>query len=100
MRVCEALKIPLQYLLELPRPATKFILMLYIKTDPFTNLTPCVHQHDSTVTFAALCHNAVINNLAKEIENQQAVVLLVPMRKALSEENQRHGKVSGWQLNE
>ena len=69
-------------------------MVLYIKTDPFTNLTPCVHQHASTVTFAAICHRPVINNLGDAIMNHEAVVLLVPMREALSADNQKKGKVS------
>ena len=51
--VCGALQIPCDDGCNGSFQGKKFILVLYIKTDPFTNLTPCVHQHDPTVTFAA-----------------------------------------------
>ena len=50
--VCGALQIPCDDGCNGSFQGKKFILVLYIKTDPFTNLTPCVHQHASTVTFA------------------------------------------------
>ena len=92
--VCGALQIPCDDGCNGSFQGKKFILVLYIKTDPFTNLTPCVHQHASTVTFAAICHRPVINNLGDAIMNHEAVVLLVPMREALSADNQKKGKVS------
>ena len=92
--VCRALQIPCNDRCNGSFQGNKFILVLYIKTDPFTNLTPCVHQHASTVTFAAICHRPVINNLGDAIMNHEAVVLLVPMREALSADNQKKGKVS------
>ena len=92
--VCRALQIPCDDGCNGSFQGKKFILVLYIKTDPFTNLTPCVHQHASTVTFAAICHRPVINNLGDAIMNHEAVVLLVPMREALSADNQKKGKVS------
>ena len=91
--VCGALQIPCDDGCNGSFQGKKFILVLYIKTDPFTNLTPCVHQHASTVTFAAICHRPVINNLGDAIMNHEAVVLLVPMREALSADNQKKGKV-------
>ena len=93
--VCGALQIPCDDGCNGSFQGKKFILVLYIKTDPFTNLTPCVHQHASTVTFAAICHRPVINNLGDAIMNHEAVVLLVPMREALSADNQleRHRRV-------
>ena len=48
--VCRALQIPCDDGCNGSFQGKKFILVLYIKTDPFTNLTPCVHQHASTVT--------------------------------------------------
>ena len=92
--VCGALQIPCDDGCNGSFQGKKFILVVYIKTDPFTNLTPCVHQHASTVTFAAICHRPVINNLGDAIMNHEAVVLLVPMREALTEDNQKQGKVS------
>ena len=53
-----------------------------------------VHQHASTVTFAAICHRPVINKLGNEIMDNKAAVLIVPMREALSADNQKKGKVS------
>ena len=78
--VCRALQIPCNGRCNGSFQGKKFILVLYIKTDPFTNLTPCVHQHASTVTFAAICHRPVINNLGDAIMNHEAVVLLVPAK--------------------
>ena len=82
--VCRALQIPCNDRCNGSFQGNKFILVLYIKTDPFTNLTPCVHQHASTVTFAAICHRPVINKLGNEIMDNKAAVLIVPMREALS----------------
>ena len=92
--VCRALQIPCDDGCNGSFQGKKFILVLYIKTDPFTNLTPCVHQHASTVTFAAICHRPAINALGNEIMYNNAAVLLVPMREALSADNQKKGKVS------
>ena len=92
--VCGALQIPCDDGCNGSFQGKKFILVLYIKTDPFTNLTPCVHQHASTVTFAAICHRPVINKLGNEIMDNKAAVLIVPMREALSADNQKKGKVS------
>ena len=47
--VCGALQIPCDDGCNGSFQGKKFILVLYIKTDPFTNLTPCVHQHALTV---------------------------------------------------